>query len=287
MIRPTVLPIVCGSFSMFVLNLVLIGELAAEERQVADLLQTFIEEFVSITPGQAQFPAEFEMGSDNGDASERPRHVVKLQRPFAIAKYEVPQNLYQAVMDANPSRWKGPRNSVEMMSWEDANVFCQKITKSARSLKLIDEDDVIRLPTEAEWEYCCRAGTKTRYSFGDEAQKEGDVGPTASLLSQFGWHTGNAAGNDPPVGALKANPWGLYDMHGYLWEFTSDSWSPNYDKAHVDGSPSEASVDPQSIVIRGGSWKDGYVKLTSSFRRKLARMEKDDAVGFRCVKSKL
>jgi formylglycine-generating enzyme required for sulfatase activity len=268
------------------LGFILCGIGAAQEKQPADLIQTFVDEFVAITPGTAPFPAEFEMGNDQGEANERPKHMVKMKRPFAIAKYEVPQNLYQAVMDTNPSRWKGPRNSVEMTSWDDANDFCQRITKSARTLKLIAEDEVIRLPTEAEWEYCCRAGTKTRYSFGDEAQKDGEAAPKASILNQFGWHTGNAAGNDPPVGALMPNPWGLYDMHGYLWEFTSDSWSPNYDKAGPDGTV-ETGGDPMAVAIRGGSWKDGFPKLTSSFRRRLARTDKDDAVGFRCVRSKL
>jgi formylglycine-generating enzyme required for sulfatase activity len=286
MIRPAVFPIVCGLFAALLLKLAWSGSIWAEERQAADLLQTFIDEFVLITPGEGPFPSEFEMGSDQADVSERPRHIVNLKLPFAMARYEVPQNLYQSIMESNPSRWKGPRNSVEMMSWRDAVDFCQKATQAARSLKLISEDEVIRLPTEAEWEYCCRAGTKTRYSFGDEAQQEGDAAPKASLLNQFGWHTGNAAGNDPPVGALKPNPWGLYDMHGYLWEFTLDSWSPNYDKASADGSPIVSGGDPAAIVIRGGSWKDGFAKLTSSYRRKLLRTDKDDAVGFRCVRSK-
>src|SRR5206468_970100 len=110
------------------------------------------------------------------------------------------------VMGQNPSRWKGPRNSVEMMSWEDANEFCGKITRKLRKQGLIEKAEVIRLPTESEWEYCCRAGTTTKYSFGDKARKDGDVSPKASILNDYGWHTGNAAGNDPAVGVLKPNP---------------------------------------------------------------------------------
>jgi formylglycine-generating enzyme required for sulfatase activity len=173
-----------------------------------------------------------------------------------------------------------------MMSWDDANDFCRKITQALKAQKLIGDDEVIRLPTEAEWEYCCRAGTKTRYSFGDEAQKDGDVAPVASILNQYAWHTGNAKGNDPPVGALKSNPWGLYDMHGYLWEFTSDAWSPNYEQASAKGGSLEPAASGSAIVVRSGSWKDGYSLLTCSCRRRLTRAEKDDAVGFRCVKSK-
>ena len=247
------------------------------------MLKLFVEEFVAITPGEGMFPKSFQMGSAAGTDNERPVHKVTFSHKFAIAKYEVPQNLYEAMMGNNPSRWKGPRNSVEMMSWKDAKVFCQKITASLREQKLIAETDEIRLPTEAEWEYCCRAGTTTRYGFGDEAQAKEDQGNKATLLDKFGWHTGNAAGNDPPVGALKPNAWGLYDMHGYLWEFTADDWTDDYEHAPENGTA--ASVDPNNgqIVMRSGSWKDKFDRLTSTTRRKFANTDADDAVGFRCV----
>ena len=263
----------------------LLADDADSERQTK-LLKTFVSEFVSITPGEGQFPATFEMGSNDGPPNERPAHQVKITRSFAIAKYEVPQNLYEAVMGSNPSRWKGPRNSVEMLTWDEAIEFCKKTTELARTLKLIEADDIIRLPTEAEWEYCCRAGTTTRYSFGGEAQRPNDISPKAKLLDVYAWHTGNAAGNDPPVGALKPNPWGLYDIHGYLWEFTADAWTDDYSNAAPDGSASKPGPDTKSMVIRSGSWKDDFTKLTSSCRRPLARSAKDDAVGFRCVMSK-
>lgn len=259
---------------------------SADEKQSAALLKTFVEEFVPITPGEGKFPASFQVGSKEGDTSEQPPHEVTFQYKFAIAKYEMPQNLYEAVMGTNPSRWKGPRNSVEMMNWKDANDFCRKITRQLRDRQLIGADEVIRLPTEAEWEYCCRAGTSTRYSFGDDAQKPGDVTPKATFLGEYGWHTGNAAGNDPPVGALKPNPWGLYDMHGYLWELTADEWRSDYKQAPKDGAVAKgADVDGTSIVLRGGSWKDRFDKLTSSSRRKFSSNAADDAVGFRCVKA--
>jgi formylglycine-generating enzyme required for sulfatase activity len=260
----------------------------ADDAQTTTLLQTFMSEFVAITPGEGSFPAEFEMGNNEGETNERPRHSVKMSgHVFAMAKYEVPQDFYEAILGSNPSRWKGPRNSVEMMTWDDANLFCKKVTELARSQKFIGDDEIIRLPSEVEWEYCCRAGTTTLYSFGDEAQSKGDVSPKASYLNQYGWHTGNAAGNDPPVGALKPNPWGLFDMHGYLWEFTSDDWSVNYQKASTEAAAGKSGEESKSIAIRSGSWKDDFRKLTSSTRRPFLRSDKDDAVGFRCVKSKI
>ena len=158
------------------------------------LFKTFREEFVDVTPGRDGFPAEFTMGTNDGPATERPAHVVKLTRPLAIARYEVPQNLWQAVMGENPSRWKGPRNSVEMLSYDDAVDFCRKATDKLRAADLIRADQVVRLPSEAEWEYAARAGTTTRYSFGDNA----------ASLDDYAWSTHNAAGNDPPVGAQEA-----------------------------------------------------------------------------------
>jgi formylglycine-generating enzyme required for sulfatase activity len=212
------------------------------------------------------------MGSAQGAAAERPPRRVTLTRPFHVARYEVPQNLWEAVMGSNPSRWKGPRNSVEMLSLAEAEEFCRRATDLMRAARLIGDRQVIRLPSEAEWEYVARAGTSTRYSFGDNVAD----------LDAYAWHTGNAAGNDPPVGAKKPNPWGLYDVHGYLWEWCADPWHANYEGAPTDGSVWQ-SGDPQMAVLRGGSWKDPADCLTSSFRRAESKNTRDDAVGLRCV----
>jgi formylglycine-generating enzyme required for sulfatase activity len=261
---------------------------AADPPKSKDLLKTFVEELVEIRPDGAEgFPKTYRRGS-SASPTEQPVVEVTLTRPFWIAKYEVPQNLYEQVMGTNPSRWKGPRNSVEMMTWQEAQEFCVRLTARLKELKLIAEDEVIRLPTEAEWEYCCRAGTDTAYSFGDEARNKGDAGNAATILNAYAWHTGNAAGNDPAVGALKPNPWGLYDMHGYLWEFCADDWAPDYKQAPVDGSAyhGQATDDKTPHVIRSGSWKDPWSDLRSSSRRQIGPGDRDDAVGFRCVKSK-
>ena len=270
---------------------VLSMQASAEEKTLNDeqrkLLKVFVSEFVAITPGKDDFPKSFQMGSAGGPDSEQPAHKVTFDYSYSIARYEVPQNLYEAVMGGNPSRWKGDRNSVEMFDVRDSIKFCSEITGLLRSEKLIKEDEEIRLPTEAEWEYCCRAGTTTKYSFGDEAQKDGDEGKIATLLDPYGWHTGNAAGNDPPVGALKPNKWGLYDMHGYLWEFTSDAWHDTYEDAPTDGSARKSDQKDVKYVVRGGSWREAYPLLTSTARVAVAVDFKRDDLGFRCVKAKV
>jgi formylglycine-generating enzyme required for sulfatase activity len=252
---------------------------------VNELLKTFVDELVPITPGRGEFPKSFEMGSDAGPRPERPPHTVTFDYEFAVAKYEVPQNLYEAVIGSNPSTWKGPRNSAEMMTWQEAVVFCRRLTDLLREAKLIAADEEIRLPTEAEWEFCCRAGTTTPYSFGAAAAAPGSAGGT-SLLDEHAWHTGNAAGNDPPVGALKPNPWGLYDMHGYLWEFVADAWHPDYADAPSDGRAWDANTPRVQRVMRGGSWVDLHTHLTSTTRWPIPDHARSAAIGFRCVKSR-
>jgi formylglycine-generating enzyme required for sulfatase activity len=244
--------------------------------QQLPLLKTFREEFIAVTPGKDGFPASFTMGADQGESAEQPAHRVTLAHAFQIARYEVPQNLWETVMGSNPSRWKGPRNSVEELSFDEAEAFCEKVTRLMRAANLIAADEVIRLPSEAEWEYVARAGTTTRYSFGDDA----------SQLGQFGWFNGNAAGNDPPVGAKQPNAWKLYDVHGYLWEWCRDSWHADYRQAPQEGGVWHAGGDASKRVLRGGSWKDPADRLTSTYRRAASKDLRDDAVGLRCVLSK-
>ena len=239
----------------------------------AKLLKTFRQEFVAITAGKGKFPKSFAMGrKEGGRDNERPVHEVTFNYDFHIAKYEVPQNLWESVMGSNPSRWKGPRNSVEMLTFDEAEQFCRRVTELMRAAKLIEKNQAVRLPSEAEWEYVARAGTKTTYSFGDSEAKLGD----------YGWFTGNAAGNDPPVGAKKPNAWGLYDIHGYLWEWCTDLAHESYEKAPKDGSPRKKGAAAKR-VLRGGSWKDKAPLCTSTFRLTVAAALKDDAVGLRCV----
>ncbi len=230
-----------------------------------ELVKIFTSEFVEITPGSGKFPKP-----------------AKALQQFSICKFETTQSLYAAVMGSNPSRWKGARNSVESMSYVEVEAFCRRVTILMRGAKLIKGDEHIRLPTEAEWEYCCRAGTKTDYSFGKSATQAGDAEPKATRLDAYAWHHGNAAGNDPAVGILKPNPWGLYDMHGYLWEYCSDAWRPSPEAPAAKELPGSTQR-----VMRGGSWRDHYSMCKSSTRWAVPDHVKSDAIGFRCVRSKV
>jgi formylglycine-generating enzyme required for sulfatase activity len=239
-----------------------------------EILKLFVDEFILVTPGKDKYPATFMMGSKKSPA-EGPVHEVALKKPFAMAKNEVTQELYQVVMGNNPARWKGPRNSMEVCTWHEANAFCAKVTEELRKRKLIAADEIIRLPSEAEWEYCCRAGTTTDYSFGDDVKD----------LTHYGWYKVNAPGNDPPVGMKKANPWGFFDMHGYNWEWMADDWSPSYEGAPADGS-ARVVKDEKDKVIRSGSWADTADTTRSAYRGHHRADGVSDAIGFRCVKAK-
>ncbi len=250
-----------------------------------EAVERFLKECVLIDPvgNPAMFPKSMKLGSDAPESKALPAETRTFTQAFRISRYETTQELYVAVMGENPSRWKGPRNSAEMMSCEDAIAFCSRLTTVLRERKLISNTAVVRLPTEEEWEYCCRAGTTSAYSFGNQAASENDVSPQASILDEYGWHTGNAAGNDPAVGVLKPNPWGLYDMHGYLSEYVTSA-GPAADDTQAENDRKAATVSLR--VIRGGSWKDHYSELTSAFRKTIAAESVSDTVGFRCIIAK-
>ncbi len=237
----------------------------------AELLKTFREEFVQITPGEGKFPAEFKQGDKTIPISQ-PVHPVRMTKTFSIAKYEVPQNLWQTVTGRNRSEWKGPRNSAENINYLEAVEFCRAATKLMREKNLIKPTEEIRLPSESEWEYCCRAGTPTKYSFGD----------LETELNDYCWHTGNAATNDPPVGAKKPNAWGLYDMHGYLREWCADVAEESYANAPADGEARFVGFAGHR-VIRGGSWTDIAEDCTSASRKIVSHRLRDAATGVRCV----
>ncbi|MBI1832994.1 MAG: SUMF1/EgtB/PvdO family nonheme iron enzyme, partial [Planctomycetes bacterium] len=148
--------------------------------------------------------------------------------------------------------------------------------KALREAKLIGANERIRLPSEAEWEYCCRAGTTTAWSFGDDVRD----------LGKYSWFKDNSAGEDPPVGKKLPNAWGLYDMHGYVWEWCLDAWHPDYKNAPADGS-ARAKTDSHDRVLRGGAYPDPADKHRSAYRHHGDPNTRTGAIGFRCVKDKL
>jgi formylglycine-generating enzyme required for sulfatase activity len=193
---------------------------------------------------------EFDMGSEESDY-EKPVHNVKINNPFYLGTYPVTQREWNAVMGDNPSHFKGDDLPVEQVSWDDVQEFIKELNEK-------EGTDKYRLPSEAEWEYACRAGTTTRYSFGD----------SESELGKYAWYADNSDRKTHPVGQKKKpNPWGLYDVHGNVWEWVQDEWHDSYDGAPTptDGSAWE-SGDGADRVFRGGGWNDFARNCRSAIR---------------------
>ncbi len=189
-------------------------------------------------------PGGFLMGARDGDAMayefERPRHRVQIARPFAIGRFPVTFQEYDRFVlagggsSADDQGWGRSRRPVINVSWNDAVAYCSWLNEQTGR--------TYRLPSEAEWEYAGRAGTETRWSFGDDEKALGD----------HAWFCDNAADKTHPVGEKRPNPWGLHDLHGNVCEWVRDSWHDNYQGAPADGSPWEDGHARR--VIRGGSW---------------------------------
>jgi formylglycine-generating enzyme required for sulfatase activity len=195
------------------------------------------------------------------------QHEVTLSKPFYMGVTEVTQAQYEAVMGMNPSQFKGATNPVETVSWNDAAEFCKKLSEKTRQ--------AVRLPTEAEWEYACRAGTQTAFSFGDDP----------STLGDYAWWDGNSDKTTHPVGQKKPNSWGLYDMHGNVWEWCAD-WYGEYPKGPVT-DPSGPATGYGGRVLRGGAWYyGGSDYFRCAFRHCHAPTCRDYFFfGFRCART--
>ena len=220
-------------------------------------------EFVLIPAG------EFDMGSPSNEVErsddEGPIHRVKISKVFYMGKYEITQKQWLDVMGSNPSYFKGDNLPVENVSWRDVQDFIKKLNE-------MEDMNKYRLPSEAEWEYAARAGTTTRYSFGDDE----------SNLGYYAWYDANAGSKTHPVGQKKPNLWGLYDMHGNVWEWVQDTYHSNYNGAPTDGSAWERNASVR--VIRGESWA-GSVRYCRSAKRGYSDIGNSDRyIGFRLVR---
>ena len=199
-------------------------------------------------------PGEFTMGSpksEPGRSDVETQHLVKITKPFYLSAYEVTQAQYERVMDKSPSYFsalgKGKDDvsgdtsqlPVEQVNWHEAVAFCGKPSD--------DEGVEYRLPTEAEWEYACRAGTTTTYSFGNNV----------SQLGEYAWHNGNSNNTTHPVGELKPNAWGLFDMHGNVFEWCQD-WYGSYEYGPYErlraASDPTGAASGSGRVSRGGAF---------------------------------
>jgi len=217
-------------------------------------------------------PGEFKMGSPDDEPGrypdEGPVHDVTIPHGFWMDQHEVTQEQFEKLMQSNPSSTLHTTNlPVNRITWQEANDYCERLTKAERRSGTLPLGYVYRLPTEAEWEYACRAGTETAYSYGDYTDD----------LSQYGWWAGNSGGLPDPVGKLRPNPWGLYDIHGNLFEWCLDTYKP-----YPGGRELNSNIILK--VLRGGAYYCPDYILRSACR---AEPQKPDyrwiLAGFRVV----
>jgi len=189
---------------------------------------------------------------------------VEITKPFYLGRFETTQEQWEAVMGANPSGFEGPHRPVESATWLEIQEFMGKLTEMAGT-------PPFRLPTEAEWEYACRAGTRTHFSFGNDE----------SLLAEYGWYEGNSGQTTHPVGEKKPNPWGFYDMHGNVAEVCSDWFAP-YDRLPLSDptGPKYGGLK----VFRGGRWFYVPSKCRSDRRSNCPTNYRNYGLGFRIAR---
>jgi len=241
-------------------------------------VNTAIDLGKGVTLEMVQIPAgTFLMGAAPNEAeaqsSEYPQHQVTL-KSFYLGKYPVTQAQWQAIMDNNPSSFKGEKRPVENVSWEDAKAFCDRLSQRT--------GQTFRLPSEAEWEYACRAGTTTPFYFGETI--------TPDLVN---YNSNNPYGDategkyrqeTTPVGNFPPNAFGLYDMHGNAREWCEDVWHENYEGAPTDGSIWETGGDNSYRLLRGGSLFHHAVWCRAACRSKYTPNSSGNLVGLRVVR---
>ena len=212
----------------------------------------------------------FKMGSEKAALSERPVHEVCL-KPFKIDKFEVTQSAFQATMGHNPSMFKGADRPAEMVTWDEADDYCKKSDK--------------RLPTEAEWEFAARGGTNTEYYWGNNFDaSKANFCDSACILNIRNKNLSDGFPNTAPVGSFPANPFGLHDMAGNVWEWVDDWYNRTYYTHGTKNNP-KGYTEGEFKSLRGGSWVNFPDSLRSSFRRWSRPDVRFNDTGFRCAKS--
>jgi len=227
----------------------------------------------------------FTMGSDRGKPDESPAHKVWVDA-FLMDVHEVTQEDYAKFVLANPSHFKGPDRPMEQISWAKAAVFCNARSKGEGFQACYDEDTAecnfaangYRLPTEAEWEYACRAGSEASYPFGGDA----------SRLRDFGWFADNSDKTTHPVGRKKPNAWGLFDMLGNVAEWCNDVYAEDFYRTSPEKNPRGPAAGKR-YVLRGGAWNSSAEACRAAYRVAENPGFQDacfalDAIGFRCVR---
>lgn len=227
---------------------------------------------------------QFTMGDKNEPDAE-PHEVVLSD--FYIDRHLVTQEQYERVCGENPSRWKGSKNPAEQIRWSDAVKFCNQRSRMEGLEPCYDlqtwqcnfEANGYRLPTEAEWEYTCRAGTQTAFFFGDDA----------SRLEDYAWFEANSGRHPHPVGQKQPNAWGLYDMCGNVWQWCNDFYQVDYYQQSPQENP-RGPKEGQNKVVRGGAWKFSAQNCRAGYRYYENPGYVDvcfgyDIYGFRCVRS--
>jgi formylglycine-generating enzyme required for sulfatase activity len=199
---------------------------------------------------------------------------VTISKPFYLGKYEVTQEQWMAVMGSNPSGFKGRTNPVENVSWNDVQEFIKRLNVKEGTNKY-------RLPTEMEWEYAARAGTDTAFFFMKDPKTYDEVEP---FLDAYAWYNKNSGGTTHPIGQKKANPWGLYDIYGNVWEWVADWYSEKLPQDREITDP-RGPAQGSYRVIRGGAWYDDAELCRSSNRGGYTPGLRRSLIGFRLALS--
>ena len=226
-------------------------------------------------------PGTFQMGSpetEKGRYHNEVLHQVTLSKGFWMAETPVTQALWQAVMGDNPSSFKGEKRPVEQVSWNDAQAFITKLNQVHPNLNVC-------LPTEAQWEYACRAGTQTPFNFSGELTLE-----KVNYRGTWEWEGADkwivsARQQTTDVASYPSNAWGLYDMHGNVWEWCQNAWQEILSPTPVTDLENVAGIDQAGVgrVIRGGSWDSDGRYCRSAYRRRGGLDDSLNLLGFRLL----